>query len=113
MKNLMNIEFQNCVGSKLIEIRKMKIETMQVVSITNLTQIRLMRVSHKHQKIMNIQLQHCVKWESIEMMNMKMYLNEFGSISNPIQVTRRSIPASSFGLGTEIDSGIRAAQLSF
>jgi hypothetical protein len=52
MKNMMNKEFQHFVESQLLEVKNMKMEIIQFVSVLDLFQIKLMK-SSKMKMMMN------------------------------------------------------------
>jgi hypothetical protein len=61
MKNMMNKEFQHFVESQLIEVKKMTMQMVRFVSILNVIQMKLMKVSNIMKNMMNKECQHFVE----------------------------------------------------
>jgi hypothetical protein len=63
MKNMMNQEFQHFVESQLIDVRNMKMQMIQFVSVLNLIEMKLMKVE-KMKNMMNGEFQSFEEFQS-------------------------------------------------
>jgi hypothetical protein len=72
--------------SRLIEVMNMKMFSIQFVSIVNLIQIQLMKVSHNMKNIPIREFQHSLESKLIEGITMKMLPIQFVSNVNLIQI---------------------------
>jgi hypothetical protein len=73
-KSMMNKEFQRRVEFQLIEMKKMKMQIIQFISILKLIQMKWMNLIDNLESMMNKEFQHFMESQLIEARKMKMQM---------------------------------------